>query len=96
MHIQRDGTNQPYIEWQQTPGHYKRAWIQRKADPGKDWAGAERYLNVVRCGTPGHPGGNPTDFPIFNNLSDEQILRAFVHSACAITGCALPGEADNA
>ncbi|HEY0235915.1 MAG TPA: hypothetical protein VGC86_12815 [Afipia sp.] len=93
MHIQRDGNDQPYIQWVQAGGHQKRAWIQRKADEGKNWAGAERYLNVVRCNENGNPSGNPTDFPIFNDLSDEQILRAFVQSTCAITGCSLPSEA---
>ena len=88
MRIQHDGNGQPYIEWEQTGGHFKRAWI-RKSDPEKDWAETGRYLNVVRCQTPGHPGGNSTDFPIFNDLPDEQILRAFVHSVCAITGCEL-------
>jgi len=35
------------------------------------------------------PGGNATDFPIFSDLSDEQILKAFVSAVCAITGCRL-------
>jgi hypothetical protein len=95
MMIQRDGNGQPYIEWKQTDIEgvgYKRAWIQRKSDPTKDWAHTERYLNVVRCNKPGSVGGNPTDFPIFNDLPDEQILQAFVQSVCAITGCELPGR----
>jgi hypothetical protein len=87
MEIKRDGFDQPYIEWEQANGHYKRAWIQRKTDQSKDWAGTERYLNVVRCNAPGHPGGNATDFPIFNDLPDEQILRTFVLAACSATGC---------
>jgi hypothetical protein len=85
--IFRDQKGQPCIEWEQAKGCYKRAWIQRKDDPDKDWAGTGRYLNVVRCETPGHPGGNPTDFPISSDLSDEQILQAFVSAVCAITGC---------
>lgn len=40
MNIQRDNKGQPFIEWEQAPGGYKRAWIQRKTDPEKDWAGA--------------------------------------------------------
>lgn len=94
MKIQHDNNGSPFIEWDQFNGNHKRAWIQRKEGGSeKDWAGIKRYLNVVRCNSPGHPGGNPTDFPIFNdNLSDEQILRAFVQSACAITGCRLPSE----
>lgn len=88
MRIQHDQNGQPYIEWEQAAGCYKRAWIQRKQSVDKDWAGTGVYLNVVRCNSPGHPGGNPTDFPIFNtNLSDEQILEAFVQAANAITGC---------
>ena len=52
--------------------------------------GPERasYLNVVRADGPGtDPGGNATDFPIFCDLPDEQILEAFVQLVCAITGC---------
>jgi hypothetical protein len=88
--VQSDHKGQPFIEWEQAEGCYKRAWIQYKDDQDKDWAGTGRYLNVVRCETPGHPGGNPADFPIFDSrLSDEQILEAFVSSICALTGCVL-------
>ncbi len=96
MKIERDGGNQPYIEWEQAPGSYKRAWIQFKDTPEKDWAGTGRYLNVVRCNEPGKIGGNPTDFPIFNDLPDEQVLVAFVHAACAITGCEMPKDGNDA
>ncbi len=92
MKIQRDAKDQPYIEWEQAPGGYKRAWIQRKADSTRDWANApdRRYLNVVRVAGPGiGPAGNATDFPIFSELSDEQILIAFVSAVSAITGCKL-------
>lgn len=93
MKIQHDGKGQPFIEWEQVEGSYKRAWIQRKDTEDKDWAKTGRYLNVVRCNAPGRPGGNPTDFPIFHSpLTDEQILRAFVHSVCAMTGCKLQAE----
>ena len=93
MKIQFDGSDQPYIEWEQANGSSKRAWIQRKpTDSDKNWADVERYLNVVRLNESGNPGGNPADFPVFNDLPDDQILRAFVHAACAITGCRLPGE----
>lgn len=91
--IQPDGKGQPFIEWEQAPGGYKRAWIQRKTDPDKDWARTPdgRYLNVVRIERPGGgPAGNATDFPIFSTLSDEQILEAFVAAVSAITGCRLP------
>jgi hypothetical protein len=90
INIQHDTKNQPFIEWEQTPGGFKRAWIQNKAKSEKDWAGTGRYLNVVRIERlGGGPAGNPTDFPIFNPLSDEQILEAFVSSVSAITGCRL-------
>lgn len=90
MNIERDTKGQPYIEWEQAQGGYKRAWIQKKADPAKDWAKSGRYLNVVRVEKPGvGPAGNATDFPIFSDLPDEQILIAFVTSVSAITGCPL-------
>jgi hypothetical protein len=92
VEIQRDTKGQPFIEWEQAPGGFKRAWIQRKTDPEKDWAKTPegRYLNVVRIECLGAgPAGNATDFPIFSSLSDEQILQAFVTSVSAITGCPL-------
>lgn len=92
MRIKKDGKGQPYIQWEQ-PGigsqqnqvAYKRAWIQKRHDE-TDWAGTVRYLNVVRCNEQGHPSGNPADFPIYNELPDEQILLAFVYATNAITG----------
>jgi hypothetical protein len=92
MKIRRDNKGQAFIEWTQAPGGFKRAWIQRKSDPEKDWAGTPdaRYLNVVRIEALGAgPAGNATDFPVFSKLPDEQILEAFVASVCAITGCPL-------
>jgi hypothetical protein len=92
LRIQLDSKGQKYIEWEQAPGGFKRAWIQRKSDTAKDWAGTpeRRYLNVVRIeNSGGGPAGNATDFPIFSTLSDEQILQAFVASVSAITGCPL-------
>ncbi|HKZ52106.1 MAG TPA: hypothetical protein VJ085_02375 [Candidatus Acidoferrales bacterium] len=90
MKVQNDNKGQPFIEWEQAPGGYKRAWVQRKTDPEKDWAGTGRYLNVVRVQELGQgPAGNATDFPIFSDLPDQQILEAFVTSVCAITGCKL-------
>ena len=86
MQIKKDTLGQPYIEWRQTEDVYKRAWVQRRTGD-KDWAESGRYLNVVRCESPGHPGGNPTDFPIYNDLPDEQILLSFVYATNAITGC---------
>ena len=91
MDIKRDTNNQPFVEWAQAGG-YKRAWIQRRTDPDKDWASARdgRYLNVVRIEALGKgPAGNATDFPIFSSLPDEQILTAFVSAVSAITGCEL-------
>lgn len=95
MIIQRDGKDQPFIEWAQGPNGFKRAWIQRRADPDKNWADTPegRYLNVVRIeALGGGPAGSATDFPIFSNLPDEQILEAFVTTVSAITGCPLPRE----
>jgi len=92
MKIQRDSKDQPYIEWRQGAAGYKRAWIQRKPGSDKDWATAKdgRYLNVVRVEKAGAgPAGNATDFPIFSDLPDEQILVAFVAAVAAITGCPL-------
>ncbi|MCH7976703.1 MAG: hypothetical protein IIC18_09165 [Bacteroidetes bacterium] len=94
MTIKHDQKGQPYISWRQGGG-FKRAWIQRKTDPDKDWANARdgRYLNVVRVTElDGGPAGNATDFPIYSDLPDEQILEAFVQSVCAITGCPLNDE----
>ena len=93
MNIQQDSKHQPFIEWEQAPGGYKRAWVQRRTDPAGDWANTPdgRYLNVVRIERRGvGPAGNATDFPIFSGLPDEQILEAFVASVSAITGCRLP------
>lgn len=91
MEIQTDTNGHVYVEWSQTstrhPAHYKRAWVQHRTGD-KDWAGTGRYLNVVRCREPGRPSGNPTDFPIYNTLPDEQILFAFVSAVNAITCCA--------
>ena len=92
MKIEKDTRGQSYIEWEQAAGGCKRAWIQRKTDPKKDWAKIPggRYLNVVRIKKLGAgPGGNPTDFPISSKLTDEQVLVAFVTAASEITGCPL-------
>jgi len=84
MEIQRDTNGQPYIEWCQFGDRWKRAWVQcRRGDA--DWAETGRYLNVVHCSKPGRPAGNATDFPIFNDLPDAQILYAFVYGTNAIT-----------
>lgn len=90
MEIRRDGNGSPYVEWEQIPGSFERAWAQTKDNPEKDWAGTRRYLNVVRCNAPGQPGGNPTDFPIFNEVPAEEILIAFVMTVNGITGCQPP------
>ena len=91
MEICTDSKDQLYIQWQQCvdgmPETMKRAWIQYR-DGERDWAGTGRYLNVVRCGADGNPRGNATDFPIYSSdLSDVQILSAFVAAVNAITGC---------
>lgn len=96
MKVKKDGKGQPYLEWEIGPGGFKRAWIQRR-EADKDWAKTVRYLNVVRVEAfDKGPAGNATDFPIFSDLSDEQILNAFVASVCAITGCALSEGASHA
>ena len=90
MNIQRDGKQQLYVEWPQTENGAKRAWV-RHAEPGTDWAGTGRYVNVVRIEElGGGPAGQSTDFPIFNDLPDEQVLIAFVAAVCGITGCPIP------
>lgn len=92
MVIKKDSKGQPYIEWTPAPGGHKRAWIKRKNDREKDRASTPsgRYLSVARIEALGAgPAGNPTDFPIFSNLPDEQILLAFVSAVSAITGCQL-------
>jgi hypothetical protein len=97
MKIQSDSKGQPYIEWAQGPNGFKRAWVQRRPGPQKDWADASegRYLNVVRIDRLGAgPAGNATDFPIFSSLSDAQILVAFVTAVSAITGCPLDHPAE--
>ena len=93
MKIEKDGKGQKYIEWFVGKGGGKRAWIQYR-EPDKDWANTpkRRYLNVARIEELGKgPAGNTTDFPIFNDMSDEQILKSFVFSVSSITGRELEG-----
>jgi len=91
MKLGTEGKGQTMIEWEIAPGAWKRAWIQNRHGTDKDWAGTGRYLNVVRTeGMGAGPGGNATDFPIFCDLPDKQILTAFVQSVSAITGHKLP------
>lgn len=88
--VRLDQSNQPYIQWPQGQGGYKRAWIQHRTGAA-DWAGTGRYLNIAR--TPdadSGPAGNATDFPIFCTSNDAQVLEAFVAAVCAITGCQFP------
>jgi len=94
MQFGTDGKGQMMVEWEAGKGAYKRAWIQNRSGTDKDWAGTGRYLNVVRTEGYGQgPGGNATDFPIFNDaLSDKQVLTAFVHAVSAITGQVLPDQ----
>lgn len=85
--IATDTKGSKYIQRSVGPGGMKRAWVQ-SWHGDKDRAGTGRYLNVVRCDPDsGIPAGNATDFPIYCNLPDEQILRAFVCMVNAITGC---------
>ena len=88
MKIKRDGNGSKYIKWASGPlgSGLKRAWVQTR-EGEKDWAGTGRYLNVVRCNEDtGNPGGNATDFPVYCDLPDEQILWAFISMVNAITG----------
>jgi hypothetical protein len=91
--IRRDSKEQIYIEWAQGNGAgFKRTWVQHESDSDMNWAGVPDggYLNVVRVEKPGAgPAGNATDFPIFSELADEQILVAFVTAVSTITGCEL-------
>lgn len=90
MNILKDSKHQPYVEWKQGPNGAKRAWI-RHAESGTDWAGTGRYINIVRIeALGGGPSGNSTDFPIFNDQPDEQVLDSFVAAVCGITGCPIP------
>jgi len=87
-----DQKGQHYIEWNRAtngiPG-YARAWIAHRTG-GKDWAGTGRYLNTARVDEPGGgPRGNGTDFPIYSELGDLDILRTFVVSVSALAGNAL-------
>lgn len=89
--IDNDKKGQLYIEWEQAPGVYKRAWVQRKnpLDKKKNWANVPdgRYLNVVRVKKPQTgPAGNATDFPIYSDSTDHEILIKFVMAVCSITG----------
>jgi len=38
MNFTRDKKGQLMFQWEQPRGGYKRAWIQHRTDPGKDWA----------------------------------------------------------
>lgn len=83
VQIRKDGNSQPYIQWENAPGSFRRAWVRHP----KDYARTGRYLSVVRTETlESGPAGNATDFPIYNDLPDEQVLEAFVACISAITG----------
>ncbi len=87
-----DGNDSEYIAWEQSGGS-KRAWVQHR-EGEKDWAKTGRYLNVARTETlASGPSGNAADFPIYNDLTDKQVLEAFVAAVCACTGCTLPSGA---
>lgn len=81
-----DQNGSRFVEWDRGAGGRARAWIKRRTDE-KDWAGSGRYLNAARIEEPGGgPRGNGLDYPIWNNLPDDDILRAFVSSVSAIVG----------
>jgi hypothetical protein len=83
-----------YVEWDRGAGGWARAWISERAKD-KDWAGAKRYLNAVRIEEPGGgPRGNSLDYPIWNDLPEDDILRAFVVGVSAIVGNPLSSAKD--
>ena len=86
MQIQRDSKGQPYIHWEHTGNQYRRVWIRHATSAEKDWAGTGRYVNVGPCDAAGRVKGNSADFPIYNDLPDEQVLRTFVYAVNALTG----------
>ena len=89
MHFGNDGKGQRYVEWEIYQGIFKRAWIQHRIGDN-DWAGTGRYLNVVRVEAPNAgPKGQAADFPVYlpiAQMSDDQMLSAFVYSVCAVVG----------
>lgn len=93
MHFGNDGKGQRYVEWDIGLGALKRAWIQNRTGDA-DWAKTGRYLNVVRVEAPNAgPKGQAADFPIYvpaAQMSDDQLLTAFVYSVCAVVGCQNP------
>lgn len=80
IHFDKQSPPQICITWAQAEGDggEKRAWVQHRTGD-KDWAGNERYINVVRV-VGGRPSGNSTDFPIRHSsaISDREALIAFV------------------
>lgn len=91
MKFHRDNNDALYVEWHQSGGGYKRAWIRKPTSPDKDWAGTGRYINVAMIPALGAgPGGPSADFPIYHSLPDEQVLAAFVAAVCGVTGCPIP------
>ena len=97
MNIQRDGNGQVFVEWEQRSpngagtGGFKRACIRRPTTADRDWAGTGRYVNVAPTnGLATGPAGNSADFPIFNQLPDDQVLAPFVATVCGVTGCEMP------
>lgn len=89
MHFDFDGKGQRYVEWEIAPGCLKRAWVQYRTGD-KDWTGTGRYLNVVRVEAPrSGPKGQAADFPVYltsEQMSDDQLLTAFVYSVCSVVG----------
>jgi len=75
-----------FVEWDRGAAGRARAWIRQRTED-KDWAGTGCYLNAARIEEPGGgPRGNSLDYPIWNSLSDDDILRAFVVGVNAIVG----------
>lgn len=86
MTIRKDGLGQPYIQWEFSPGHFRRVWVRYPNKCEKNYASTGRYLCVVRTATLNSgTGGNLTDFPIFSDVSDDDALLAFVRAVDEVT-----------
>lgn len=86
--ILKDGQGQSYIQWKIADGNFRRVWVRRPKNSAKDYAKTGRYLSVVRTDSIDSKriGGNPTDFPVYSEVSDDQILRTFIRCIIAMTG----------
>lgn len=84
MKIKRDSLQQPYIEWSTDEEYNVRVWIKR--EKGSSFWRHIRHLCIARCKAMGQPGANTVSIPIYSQVSDEQILAAFVGMTSVLTG----------